>query len=110
MDGESRSARGASRVITIEEHFTTPAFLEGPGRQFKERAQTARLMDQLCDLGDRRIADMDSAGIDLQVLSLVSPGVNQLDADEAINLARQTNEILGRKGDSLNCAIFLGLR
>ena len=37
---------------------------------------------------------MDAAGIDMQVLSLTSPGVEQLDAAEAIALARDTNDFL----------------
>ena len=37
---------------------------------------------------------MDAAGIDMQVLSLTSPGVEQLDPDEAVALARQSNDIL----------------
>jgi hypothetical protein len=28
------------RRITLEEHFATPAFLEGPGRKFKEQAES----------------------------------------------------------------------
>ncbi len=94
MNSESKVSRTTTRTITLEEHFGTPAFIEGPGRQLKERAQAAQLLDQLCDLGDRRIADMDAAGIDLQVLSLTSPGVEQLDAAEAIELARDSNDIL----------------
>jgi predicted TIM-barrel fold metal-dependent hydrolase len=43
----------------------------------------AHLVEQLLDLGDLRIADMDAAGIDMQVLSLNSPGVEQLDAQAA---------------------------
>ena len=93
------------RTITLEEHYATPAFLEGPGRQLKERSQAghanpqvvmrnAQLIDQLCNLGERRIADMDAAGIDVQVLSLTSPGVEQLDADQAVNLARDSNDHL----------------
>ncbi len=93
------------RTITLEEHYATPAFMEGPGRQLKEQAQAAQahplvaagiatLMDQLCNLGDRRIADMDAAGIDVQVLSLTSPGVDQLDATEAVTLARESNDQL----------------
>jgi len=82
------------RTITLEEHFATPAFLKGPGAQVKERPNAAPLLDQLCDLGDRRIADMDAAGIDVQVLSLTSPGVDQLDATEAATFARETNDIL----------------
>src|SRR5262245_5297257 len=91
------------RTITLEEHYATPAFMEGPGRQLRDQAQAARahpqvaagitqLIDQLCDLDERRIADMDAAGIDIQVLSLTSPGVEQLDAAEAVALARDAND------------------
>jgi uncharacterized protein len=97
--------RSTMRTITLEEHFATPAFMDGPGRQIKEQAQAAsahpqvaagfaQLIAQLCDLGDRRIVDMDAAGIDMQVLSLTSPGVEQLDPAEAVALARETNDQL----------------
>ncbi len=93
------------RTITLEEHYATPAFMEGPGRQLKDQAQAAhthpqvaagyaQLLDQLYDLDDGRIADMDAAGIDVQVLSLTSPGVEQLDATEAVALARDANDHL----------------
>jgi hypothetical protein len=92
------------RTITLEEHFVNPAFMQGPGHELGERVKTAQgqmapinahLVDQLLDLDDLRIADMDAAGIDVQVLSLNSPGVEQLDADAAVTLARQTNDTLG---------------
>jgi len=79
------------RTITLEEHYASPAFMEGPGRDLEH---SARLVEQLCDLDDRRIADMDAAGIDVQVLSLTAPGVEQLDAPEAVALARQANDHL----------------
>ncbi len=93
------------RTITIEEHYATPAFLEGPGHLLKDQAQRAgthtqamadfaRVVDRLCDLGDGRIAEMDAAGIDVQVLSLVSPGTEQLDAAEAVAVARDANDRL----------------
>jgi predicted TIM-barrel fold metal-dependent hydrolase len=94
MNNASKVSRTTIRTITLEEHFGTPAFLKGPGRKLEERAQTAQHLDELCDLGERRISDMDAAGIDVQVLSLTSPGVDQLDAAEAVKLARDTNEIL----------------
>ena len=94
MNNASKVSRTTIRTITLEEHFATPAFLNGPGARIKERPQAARLLDQLCDLGERRIADMDAAGIDVQVLSLTSPGVDQLDATEAVKLAHETNDIL----------------
>jgi hypothetical protein len=38
---------------------------------------------------------MDAAGIDVQVLSLTSPGVEQLEATEAVAAARKANDFLG---------------
>jgi hypothetical protein len=54
----------------------------------------AIFIDQLCDLGEQRIAEMDSAGIDMQVLSLTSPGVEQLQAAEAPKVAHESNNTL----------------
>ncbi len=87
------------RTITLEEHFATPGFLDGPGRDLKEAARQAgsraeRLMRDLCDMGEGRIAQMDAAGIDVQVLSLTQPGVEQLEAAEAAALARDANDAL----------------
>jgi uncharacterized protein len=93
------------RTITLEEHYATPAFFEGPGRQLKDAAQAdharpqeawdiAKVIGQLCDIGDGRIADMDAAGIDVQVLSLNSPGLEQLEVDEVVALASATNDRL----------------
>lgn len=87
------------RTITLEEHFASPAFLEGPGKQLKQRAahfgeRFTHLLDQLTDLGAKRIAEMDKAGIDVQVLSLTAPGVEQLDSADAITLARESNDFL----------------
>jgi predicted TIM-barrel fold metal-dependent hydrolase len=94
MNNVSKVSRTTIRTITLEEHFATPAFLNGPGARIKERPQAAQLLDQLCDLGERRIADMDAAGIDVQILSLTAPGVDQLDASEAVKLAHDTNDIV----------------
>src|SRR5215208_1387469 len=95
------------RTITLEEHYATPAFMEGPGLDLKAQAEAARdhpqvaagyakLIEQLCDLDEGRIADMDAAGIDVQVLSLTFPGVEQLDAAEAVAFARETNDLLAK--------------
>jgi uncharacterized protein len=85
------------RTITLEEHFATPGFLDGPGLdlknaslKFEGRAQ--RLIGELTDLDAKRLAAMDAAGIDMQMLSLTSPGVEQLDAAEATALAREAND------------------
>ncbi len=86
------------RTITLEEHWATPAFLERTGRSLTaEAARQPRLAGvarRLTDLDDLRIGEMDAAGIDVQVLSLTAPGVEQLDPEEARRVARETNDAL----------------
>jgi hypothetical protein len=86
------------RTVTLEEHYMTAAFMEGPRRQMQrphmDAVNGAQLLDRLCNLDENRIAEMDAAGIDVQVLSLNSPGVQQLDATEAVELARDANDRL----------------
>jgi len=87
------------RTITLEEHFASPGFLDGPGRELKERAlkfggAAEKLFEQLCDVGEKRIAEMDAARIDMQVLSLTSPGTEQVEPAEAVALARDANDFL----------------
>jgi predicted TIM-barrel fold metal-dependent hydrolase len=87
------------RTITVEEHFVSPGFIAGPGRTFIERLgggglDGAKIVAQLRDVGEGRIAEMDAAGIDLQVLSLNSPGIEQADAAEQVAVARESNDFL----------------
>jgi predicted TIM-barrel fold metal-dependent hydrolase len=87
------------RTITLEEHFATPEFFDGPARFLKDRAEQvggryANLMERLCDVGAKRLAEMDAAGIDMQVLSLSAPGVEQMRTADAIAMARDTNDYL----------------
>ena len=87
------------RTIVLEEHFASPGFLHGPGHELKAQALkfgalAVRLFDQLCDVGEKRIAEMDAARIDVQVLSLTSPGTEQLEGDDAMVLARESNDFL----------------
>ena len=91
------------RLIGLEEHFLTPAFLDGPGLSLKKQAQSpdarvasryTKLIEQLCDVGRGRIAAMDAAGIDVQVLSLHAPGVEQLEPTVAVGMARDMNDWL----------------
>ena len=87
------------RTITLEEHFASPGFMAGPGRSFVERRRNAgahgvRLIEQLQDVGEKRIAEMDAAGIEMQVLSLNAPGVEQADVAEQVAIARESNDLL----------------
>jgi len=56
---------GIMWTITLEEHYATPAFLKGPGRELEEKAKTAGefaagLVEDLLDLCPSRIAKMDA--------------------------------------------------
>jgi len=49
---------------------------------------------RLVDLSDVRLRYMDDAGVDMQVLSTVSPGTQPLKAAEAVALARENNDVI----------------
>jgi hypothetical protein len=87
------------RTITLEEHFVTPGFLAGPGKEFGDRLRGSgprgvKLYELLQDVGGDRIAAMDAAGVDMQVLSLNSPGVEQSDVADQIAISRESNDFL----------------
>ena len=48
----------------------------------------------LLDVEERRLAQMDEYGVDMQILSLTAPGVQMFDADTATDLARLANDRL----------------
>ncbi len=74
------------KVVVLEEHFSHPELLGGmPLKPLGER---------LMDLGQGRIAAMDEAGIDLQVLSHFPSGPQNLPAERAIEMARRTNDLI----------------
>ena len=83
------------KTITLEEHFVTESFLKATGAYGKEAPpQIAAMRPKLLDLGAGRIAAMDEAGIDLQVLSLASMGLDDLDAATITALAQDVNDQL----------------
>ncbi len=78
------------RVIAIEEHYLD-AVVEARLGLWSAGGETR---DRLADLGERRVGQMDAAGIDIQVLSHCVPGVQAFEADEAVTLARDVNDRL----------------
>jgi predicted TIM-barrel fold metal-dependent hydrolase len=96
-DALRRERDTAMRTITLEEHISTPEFLEATGKvlQIDPVVDVWKAnRDKLLDVGKNRIADMDAAGIDMQVLSLSGIGMDRLDAATAAALARDTNDKL----------------
>ncbi|GAA4682936.1 amidohydrolase family protein [Frondihabitans cladoniiphilus] len=89
------------KITALEEHLMTPAIVEA----WKTAPDEARdqyatfnsrgvLGERLLDVGLRRISDMDDQGIDVQVLSVTTPGVQNLSAKEAVPLAREANDAI----------------
>jgi uncharacterized protein len=84
------------KIIGLEEHIITPAVREawaalGAGQGGAAGGPWAQ---RLAELGDGRLAAMDHDGLDVQVLSLTAPGVQNLPADQAPALARAANDVV----------------
>ncbi len=85
MSGEKKP-----RVIAIEEHYLD-AEVEARLGLWGNAGVTR---DRLADLGERRIEEMDAAGVDVQVISHCPPGAQAFDAPEAASFARGINDRL----------------
>ncbi|WP_084514261.1 amidohydrolase family protein [Nocardia acidivorans] len=82
------------KVIAIEEAFAHPA-LAGERKTFGGNdSYHARVRRGLDDVGAGRLAAMDAAGIDMQVLSHTTPGAEALAPRQAIPAARAANDAL----------------
>src|SRR5882672_10218706 len=89
------------KTIAIEEHFITPMYRQKiAANEFRNFYLSSRseqighdIVEQNSDLGAKRLAHMDSAGIDVQVLSFGSPGPQGFGADVAIPMAKDANDL-----------------
>jgi predicted TIM-barrel fold metal-dependent hydrolase len=87
------------KIVAIEEHFILPKEEHNlpPGAQRgndREKLLGFDVVEGLLDLGERRLAAMDAASIDVQVLSHNQPGCQALDGTEAIAVARAVNDMM----------------
>ena len=97
------------RKISVEEHFSIPevaAALRCTARTLSNNLDMrwlhiiydapegtrAPFRSELLDVDGIRLTDMDRHGVDMQLLSLTSPGVQMFDADTAVALASLVND------------------
>lgn len=87
------------KVISVEEHLVTPELIEAwsdldPSYDGSSSRYGHPVDNSLLDCGDARISWMDRMGVDVQVLSVTTPGVQPLEPELAVRLARQTNDLI----------------
>jgi len=98
------------KTVGTEEHFVTEEVLTGwseleprAREESMASAPAGELGERLRDVGEQRIAAMDEAGLDIQVISLTSPGLQDLPADAGRRLQVETNdriaELVSRRPD-----------
>jgi predicted TIM-barrel fold metal-dependent hydrolase len=79
-------------IIAIEEHYWDVELASHFAGS--EGSRSGRIEERLRDFGGERVADMNSAGIDLCVLSHGSPSAQKLPADIAVGLVERVNDRL----------------
>lgn len=89
------------KIVGLEEHFVIPDVVKAwraLDPQWQDvsisSAIDGRSAEALAELGPRREAAMGDAGVDVQLLSLTSPGVQNLAPADAVALQTASNDIL----------------
>jgi 5-carboxyvanillate decarboxylase len=101
------------KIIDLEAHFYTRNYIDylrsrktPPWEQVLEKSihlhmspklkvpRSFTLEEKLFDVGEKRLAEMDEAGVDIQVLSLCVPGCEQFEAADGTAMAKSTNDEL----------------
>jgi uncharacterized protein len=85
------------KIVGLEEHYVTADVLKAwqgldPRWQDPGTRSASVLEGALLTLGEERLAVMDAAGVDTQVLSLTTPGVFNLDASDGVALQTACND------------------
>ena len=88
------------RIVALEEHYVPPELFQVWAGLPEDRrdlsygqSSCGEIRRRLEDLEGERLREMDRAGIDVQVLSLTTPGVQALCEGQAIAMSRQVNDL-----------------
>jgi 5-carboxyvanillate decarboxylase len=90
----TEEAWAPAELLTTYRKMAADKSIDDPGfvALWSRLGSRAQLIARLADVGEGRIRDMDATGIDVQILSLTSPGVQVFDAATANKLASDTND------------------
>ena len=88
-----------TKLIGIEEHFLTADIraawaASAIGQDGTEGFDRGEIEERLDDLGERRLMLMEEGGVDVQVLSVTTPSLHNLEAAESVTLAQRTNDLV----------------
>jgi uncharacterized protein len=86
------------KLIGVEEHFVTSDIraawaTSSIGQEGTDVFDRGEIEERLDDLDEGRLALMDESGVDVQVLSVSTPALHNLEAEESVDLARRTNDL-----------------
>jgi uncharacterized protein len=93
------------RTVALEEHFTVPAIAGRidkavlARRGFRPRTLpkgAPNPLEQLPEIGERRLKSMDDAGLSVQVLSNSGAGPDLVPGPDGVAMARETNDYLAK--------------
>lgn len=84
--------------IALEEHFVIPSFIGGMGPSgVWDPGEWQYIQERIADTADRRLNEMDRFGVEREVLSLASNGIQEeLDRTRAVDRAIEANDALAR--------------
>jgi len=86
---------GLYRRLLADKIVQDPGFLSLWGFYLSSpSARATQIIERLQDIGERRIADMDTTGVAMHILSLTSPGVQVFDPATAVAFVKSSNDQL----------------
>jgi 2,3-dihydroxybenzoate decarboxylase len=81
--------------IALEEHFALPETVDTSYATSLRDLPTPELRLKILEVGSERIAEMDRGGLEICILSLVSPGIQVIPSvSQAVALSRRANDYL----------------
>lgn len=81
--------------IGLEEHFAIPETMGGSTVYFEKTGAKDIRSTRLLDLEEMRLEQMDEYGMDMMIMSLNSPAIQEItDVEKAATIARKSNEDL----------------